>query len=224
MQQTTTLTQHLTPCSRYIAEEDNNPPKYQYFNGQHFTRDDRTGYYLNSTLHIRMHRYVWEFYNGTIPDGYDIHHKDHDRANNDISNLEAIPSREHASLHCTQMVNVDPERTRKHLASISAKAAEWHHGEQGKMWHKAHYEACKDKLHEVREFTCENCGKTFFSPQTRSRFCSNACKSAWRRKSGFDDVERVCVICGDVFSTNKYSQACTCGKVCRAELKKRRGN
>ena len=40
--------------------------KYQYFNGLKFTRDDKTGYYLNSTIRKRMHRYVWEFYNGQI--------------------------------------------------------------------------------------------------------------------------------------------------------------
>ena len=57
--------------------------KYQYFNGLKFTRDDKTGYYLNSTIEKRMHRYVWEFYNGPIPKGYDIHHKDEDKANNE---------------------------------------------------------------------------------------------------------------------------------------------
>lgn len=37
-----------------------NHPKYQEYNGVIFCRDEKTGYYLNSTLRVRMHRYVWE--------------------------------------------------------------------------------------------------------------------------------------------------------------------
>jgi sugar lactone lactonase YvrE len=69
--------------------------KYQHFNGIKFTRDEKTGYYLNSTIRKRLHRYVWEFYNGKIPEGYQIHHKDKDKSNNDISNLELMPFSAH---------------------------------------------------------------------------------------------------------------------------------
>ena len=57
--------------------------KFAYFNGLKFTRDDKTGYYLNSTIRKRLHRCVWEYYNGEIPKGYHIHHKDNDKSNND---------------------------------------------------------------------------------------------------------------------------------------------
>ena len=79
--------------------ESMNYPKHQFFNGIKFTRDERTGYYLNSTIRKRMHRYVWEFYNGTIPKGYEIHHKDRNKANNSISNLEIMQKGKHSSLH-----------------------------------------------------------------------------------------------------------------------------
>ena len=73
--------------------------KTQHFNGLHFTRDDTTGYYLNSTIQKRMHRYVWEFYNGEIPAGCEIHHKDHNPANNDIDNLELMTAQNHRKYH-----------------------------------------------------------------------------------------------------------------------------
>jgi len=34
------------------------------------------------------HRIVWEKENGAIPDGYFIHHKDGNKQNNNINNLE----------------------------------------------------------------------------------------------------------------------------------------
>ena len=73
--------------------------KYIYFNGIKFTRDEKTGYYLNSTIRKRLHRYVWEFYNGSIESGYDIHHIDGDKSNNDISNLAKMSRHKHAEIH-----------------------------------------------------------------------------------------------------------------------------
>ena len=48
---------------------------------------------------IRHHRFIWEAVNGSIPKGYDIHHKDHNRSNNSISNLELIESSTHKHQH-----------------------------------------------------------------------------------------------------------------------------
>lgn len=47
-----------------------------------------------------LHRMIWEYYNNKdIPEGYVVHHKDFDRLNNDINNLELMSSTEHKSLH-----------------------------------------------------------------------------------------------------------------------------
>ena len=35
-----------------------------WFNGIKFTKDDKTGYYLNSSIRKRLHRYVWELHYG----------------------------------------------------------------------------------------------------------------------------------------------------------------
>ncbi len=48
------------------------------------------------------HRVVWEEANGPIPEDYHIHHKDGDRANNDLSNLELLSDTEHGHLHGKQ--------------------------------------------------------------------------------------------------------------------------
>lgn len=193
--------------------------KFQYFNGVKFTRDDKTGYYLNSTLHIRMHRYVWEFYNGTIPDGYEIHHIDKDRGNNMIENLVMMKSSIHQSMHMYERVHTDEEKTRKHLEEIRPLASAWHSSKEGSEWHKEHYKKCSEKLHEPKEFTCKQCGKKFITTAAGGKFCCNACKSAWRRDAGLDNEKRVCRVCGKEFFSNKYSKTRTCSRSCANKLR-----
>lgn len=58
------------------------------------------GYYrLTSGSRSYLHRDVWTHHFGSIPDGSDIHHIDHDKTNNDISNLECLSKSEHTRLH-----------------------------------------------------------------------------------------------------------------------------
>jgi len=66
----------------------------------------KTGIYINphsgycyfSTAKNRkklVHRVVWEEKFGKIPMGYEIHHKDRNKQNNTIENLELIKHKEH---------------------------------------------------------------------------------------------------------------------------------
>jgi hypothetical protein len=72
------------------------PLPYQFFNGIKFSLRN-TGYYGRSKgKRDLIHRAVWEFYNGKIPPSHDIHHKDHDKGNNRIENLELFTKSEHA--------------------------------------------------------------------------------------------------------------------------------
>ena len=183
------------------------------YDGLTFVRDDKTGYYLNSKIHKRLHRYVWEKYNGEIPDGYDIHHIDRNKSNNDITNLQLIKKDEHMKLHGKMQTEEDKQRKRDNLLqNARPKACEWHKSVKGSKWHREHYENMKDKLHEKKEFECKLCGKVFMS--TREGFCSNTCKSAHRRKMGYDNETRKCVYCGEEFIANKYSKATHCSQSC----------
>jgi len=80
----------------YILRGPNFQP-YQFYDGKKFTLRN-TGYYsLTSNNRCLMHRYVWECEKGEIPKGFDIHHIDNDRRNNDIKNLECLSKSEHTS-------------------------------------------------------------------------------------------------------------------------------
>ncbi len=57
------------------------------------------GYYYNGNLKIGLHKYIWEEAYGPVPVGYVIHHKDEDKLNNDLDNLECLTDREHRDLH-----------------------------------------------------------------------------------------------------------------------------
>jgi hypothetical protein len=198
-----------------------NDKKYAMFNGLRFVRDDTTGYYLNSKTHERLHRAVWEFCNGPIPQAMAIHHKDFDKGNNDISNLELITSSTHMILHGERLTDEQREQRKQNLADNARPAALlWHGSDNGREWHKKHYEIMKDKLYVSKKFVCEQCGKEFLSTKAGSRFCTNVCKSAWRRSSGIDNEVRKCEQCGKEFDTNKYTKQRCCSRSCSNRARK----
>lgn len=96
------------------------------------------------------------------------------------------------------------------MAKATVMAKEWHNSNEGHEWHKKHYEQMKEKLHIPKRFVCEYCNKEFVNTQINSRFCSNKCKSAWRRKSGIDDITKICFKCGKEYIANKYQKTKYC--------------
>lgn len=194
--------------------------KYQYFNGLKYTRDDKTGYYLNSTTRKRIHRAVWEFYKGEIPKGYDVHHKDGDKGNNEIENLEIVLKSAHATLHGKKRAETCYDKMVKNLnENARPKAAEWHRSDAGRRWHSIH--GAEVALKQTpKPCKCLNCGKEYLSKAPKiSDFCSNACKSAYRRKIGADNVAKICPICGKEFFSNKYAKTATCSRSCANRMR-----
>jgi hypothetical protein len=45
------------------------------------------------------HVWVWEQANGPVPDGFQLHHRDGDKANNDLANLELVTPTDHKRIH-----------------------------------------------------------------------------------------------------------------------------
>lgn len=194
--------------------------KYIYFNNIKFTRDNKTGYYLNSTIRKRLHRYVWEFYNGDIEKGFDIHHIDGNKSNNDISNLAKLPRSKHAEYHGNIQTDELINKKRVNMKEkVLPAAIEWHRSEEGRKWHSKHSLEISKNLKE-KEYKCSYCGETFYKkPYGTNKFCSNKCKSAYRRKMGFDNIEKICDKCGGVFIDDKYNKRRFCSKECRKGAK-----
>ena len=139
-----------------------------YLCGFYFQRDGR-----------RLHRAVWEYHNGPIPKGWHVHHKDEDRSNNCISNLELLHGSAHASLHSTGKPSTLGDRAR-------AAAAEWHGSDKGRDWHKAHWQkTIGPKMAERVKLSCVVCGKEYETRSVmrhKSRYCHQNCRAVALRR------------------------------------------
>ena len=190
-------------------------PKYIEYDGLRFCRDEKTGYYLNSTIRKRLHRYVWEKEVGAIPKGYHVHHIDGNKANNAIENLSIMTARGHQRLHGQEI-----ERKEIHRKIVETKARPaaiaWHKSEAGRKWHSELHKGMKPPRYEKR---CEVCGKLFQATK-QQLFCSKACKAKNRRQIGADNVERTCEQCGRKFFSTKYKYQKYCSTECSAEAHK----
>lgn len=172
----------------------------EFFEGKKFKIQE--GYFCRGNK--RLHRLIWEKAYGPIPKGHHIHHKDGNRLNNSIENLECISHEEHLSLH---------------MKENSEKIHVWHKSEEGRR----HLGKKASKLMEERpfkDFKCPECLKDFKSQNVhRVKYCSINCQAGARRKRGDDNVERQCVICSQTFSVNRYSATKTCGYSCGAKFR-----
>lgn len=159
------------------------------------------------------HRIIWIEDVGPIPKGYDVHHKDGNKLNNLLSNLECISKSDHMRLHALE----EREKRSKRMSKNSEKLHAWLKTDRGKKFLSD--KAKKQFQNRLeRSCVCAECGKSFMSKHTvPTKFCSNNCMSRDRRKSGKDNEERSCIICSNPFVINKYQLTKTCSKPCRAK-------
>lgn len=193
--------------------------EHQYHFGRKFYLDKDTGYWISTDRpRVRAHTWVYSYHHEIvdckIPEGLHIHHKDGDKSNNDISNLDVLSAKEHIKIHMTD------ERRQFHrewIDKIRPLTKAWHASEAGREWHKAHAAKCNFGNGPSLDYHCQMCGKDYKSKlkaEERTRFCSNACKSKWRRDSGLDDIECICQKCGTTFKSNKYEKRKFCSRKC----------
>jgi hypothetical protein len=127
-----------------------------------------------------LHRAIWEFHNGPIPDGFEIHHKDGDTFNNAVENLEQIAMREHQREHLLERIAKGEMQPPSEYAL--KRAALWHASPDGIEWHKQHGKSSWVGR-EWHPAICQNCGKSYRTPYpSRSKFCHANCKQEALRK------------------------------------------
>ena len=195
----------------------------QQFNGVRFYRKPNGYYKADWKKHrgIYMHRFVWESIKGPIQPGFHIHHKDGNRSNNAIENLELISHSEHSRLHYAERKETDPNWWLNGAEQRQAGARQWHQSTEGRAWHSKHgKESWKDR--EILSRNCDHCGTEYQylagSLKNGTGFCGKNCVSAARRKAGVDNIQRSCVICGSIFSVNRYRKTKTCSATCKKKV------
>lgn len=74
--------------------------------GEGHLRHDGYKHYGAGRKHILEHRIVWEAEHGPIPPGMVIHHRDGNKLNNTIDNLEMMTNAEHMRHHAIERFRV----------------------------------------------------------------------------------------------------------------------
>lgn len=168
--------------------------KLQIWYGEKFSKN-KSGYWKGRSGKS-AHRWVWEKVRGSIPAKMHVHHKDGNKDNNCIANLELLSASAHARLHGVT-------RTPYRQPEGSGQIAE-------ELWTKE----------------CVHCQKTFEVIKRvfhRVVFCSRGCKNKYKwvktkQDCRYDTVFR-CVFCAAEFSASRHKTRKTCSKACSNRLR-----
>lgn len=149
------------------------------------------GYYRNGKSKP-LHNAVYEYETGeTIPEGYVIHHLDHDSTNNSILNLQLLTVQEHREYHkrvSSTWIGSDLQREQLRKAQEMAWKRELtaediaNKSKAGRMsWEKR----------KGIETTCYECHKEILVYMPRVRyFCSSKCKMRTRRREEKEKLKK----------------------------------
>ena len=191
-----------------------NPPKAEVIddNKQSFNsvvyNKKKDGHYHS---HNGIHRAVWQYFNGEVPQGHEIHHIDWNPSNNEISNLQLMTISEHRSLH-------SQHQTKKEFTCANC----------GKKYFAVDFKVnrfcskkCCQNFHNHKPKIikyCQVCGKEIEDTATGiKKYCSEKC----RREASYQKYTevRVCEECGKEFSVNRYRPTKYCSHTCHMKAR-----
>lgn len=192
------------------------PPKVEVIDDTH-QKFDGVIYSKKKTCHyentLSIHRAVFYYYHGEIPNGnYEIHHKDLNPANNDISNLQLLTISQHRKIH--RKLTPYTERICKNCGKTFLSR------------NTAPVMFCKEcrlaKNYENRQ--CIICGKKFLTRKyDDTKCCSVECSRILSANTQAQnsipnpEMQKICPICGKFFIAKKSKQTC-CSLDCGYKL------
>lgn len=143
-----------------------------------FHKDCVTGYWVNNTYRLRLHREKLRLELGLTKEqmeGYDVHHIDKNKDNNEISNLQLVNKIKHNKAHTQEQVH-------KKIIKICEQCGEEYESSSN-IAHRQRFcsNKCKAKwrrehgLNNIKRI-CKNCGKEFICDNTSKKvFCTRNC-------------------------------------------------
>lgn len=150
----------------------------QMFNGKRYGIHKANRYYkrtatINGKKYTKkLHREVWEYHNGEIPQDKMIDHIDRDRHNNQIENLRLVDAKGNRA-------NISPEAKQIYKLNIE----KYNSQNLGKWWQdnkKKKKQAEKlSKSWSAREKIkkqCMDCGEDFYAKHNVAKYCSKECR------------------------------------------------
>ena len=189
------------------------PPKVEIiddthvvFDGLKFRKTNNNKYKTDDMLH----RYIYRYYNGEIPPGFEIHHIDNNPENNDISNLACLTKAEHTKVHFE--TNTGRFARREMTCEMCGqKFIARYHGNNRFCSEKCKQMARRIECREIR--ICAYCGKPFeIENYEKVTHCSVACERKDRHKNAYE--EKICPVCGKKFTVKKKFHQKYCSTKC----------
>lgn len=198
------------------------------FDGVTYRRYPESKYNRHKRFHDykgkSLHRAIWEYHKGKIPEGYHIHHKDGDPFNNSIENLQCLTPKDHCKAH-SELAKVDPSK------DIYESRRQWQKSKEGLEHHSR---LAKDLWANKKKTTipCEKCGVSCERFREHSiRTVCDPCQSKGqleKRKREYTPKLRkiICVkckICGSVTEQKTAKPKSFCSKACQLNSRYHRG-
>ena len=170
-----------------------------------FTLHKNMGYYwVNYPDHpfaydcgmVLFHRLVMEnFLNRYLQSEEIIHHKDENKLNNDINNLELTNRSEHAKLHQTKFNITDEEIVELMKSNLSyneiaakLKMSKTTFYVKSRNFRQIRNTKCK---YLSRRLICEICKKEFKSKRKNAKYCSYECSHISYRKTNWPSKDEL---------------------------------
>ena len=180
--------------------------------GLRFSRNKKTKRFVCT---VSIYRFIWTYFNGEIPEGYEIHHRDLNPDNNDIANLQLLTVAEHRRLHNPGKEENYLKKNAKHYCAVCGKEIEHRRGQS--VYCSAKCRRTAERIRATKTKTCEVCGKEF-STTSDARFCSQKCIGEFRKRR----ETKTCPICGKTFSGRLVHNRKYCSRKCANESYKKR--
>lgn len=105
---------YCNSCSRKLMFKKRDGKSLNWKGGEHVSPHGYIRIYIRELkIYVFKHRYVWEKHNGKIPRGHVIHHKDGNKLNNSIKNLQCMIKLEHDKLNTSLLKNHFNRKTKR---------------------------------------------------------------------------------------------------------------
>ena len=185
---------------------------HQSFNGVTYRRNKRGWFQIPYST---IHRDVWTFHNGEIPAGYDIHHIDGDKANNQIDNLMCVTRKEHCQLHYPPQIYVCKVCGKSFTAKSARKTCPECLAEKKRQSELKKAAKANKPPKPPRLCTCVICGKEFeLKPIQSKNHGTKTCSAECHQKLRFKLDDKACAVCGKIFHP-KHAKQKYCSPECR---------
>jgi hypothetical protein len=118
---------------------------------------------------VYLHRHVWEQAYGDIPNGWHIHHKDGNRENNSLANLELVSRQRHFGLHDER----EPKLCKRCGIRFHARKRQMFCTQ---LCGKLYRDHIRSQARRAVLKKCKRCGKSFSGLRWDAVFCSSKCQ------------------------------------------------